>query len=288
MNLTFKSILFCMLIFGCTTPKKIEHSFFIAGHAYGDPREKANNKGLYKPFKDKIPYINNEKNMNNGFLLGDIAWGPKWWSYTKDDITKFNMPIHVVRGNHDGPLKQFEKNFGKSYYSFVQNKDLFIILDANIDGWSISGKQLIFLKNTLRNKRDKVNNIFIFSHQLLWWNKEEFAKPKPNSLHGKKEETNFWSTIEPLLRSQSKPVFLFAGDVGAFSKKYRKRDHTIEYSYHNYDNITFIASGMGGGVRDNFVIVDVYNDGSVEFRFIHLNGDNINSLGKLEDYVNPN
>ena len=45
---------------------------------------------------------------------------------------------------------------------------------------------------------------------------------------------------------------------------------------------------MGGGVRDNFIIVDVYNDDSVGFRLFHLNEDNINSLGKLEDYINPN
>tara|TARA_B110000879_G_scaffold65456_1_gene91908 strand:- start:5209 stop:5346 length:138 start_codon:yes stop_codon:yes gene_type:complete len=45
---------------------------------------------------------------------------------------------------------------------------------------------------------------------------------------------------------------------------------------------------MGGGVRDNFIIIDVYSDNSVRFRLIHLNGENINSLGKLEDYNNPN
>ena len=58
-----------------------------------------------------------------------------------------------------------------------------------------------------------------------------------------------------------------------------------EYFYHNSDNITFVGTGMGGGVRDNFVIVDVHQDQSVSFRLIHLNGKNINSLGKLEDYT---
>ena len=41
---------------------------------------------------------------------------------------------------------------------------------------------------------------------------------------------------------------------------------------------------MGGGIRDNFVIVDVLNNGEVNFRLIHLNGTNINGLGKLGEY----
>jgi len=41
---------------------------------------------------------------------------------------------------------------------------------------------------------------------------------------------------------------------------------------------------MGGGTRDNMVIVDVYDDNSIKLNLIHLNGDNIHSLGNLEDY----
>ena len=45
---------------------------------------------------------------------------------------------------------------------------------------------------------------------------------------------------------------------------------------------------MGGGIRDNFVIVDVLNNGEVNFRLIHLNGENTNGLGKLEEYNTEN
>ena len=54
--------------------------------------------------------------------------------------------------------------------------------------------------------------------------------------------------------------------------------------YHQYDNITLIASGMGGGVKDNMVIVDVHEDKSVSFRLIALNGNDIHALGRLEDH----
>lgn len=42
---------------------------------------------------------------------------------------------------------------------------------------------------------------------------------------------------------------------------------------------------MGGGIRDNFIIVDVLKTGQVNLRLIHLNGNDINGLGKLKDYI---
>ena len=35
---------------------------------------------------------------------------------------------------------------------------------------------------------------------------------------------------------------------------------------------------MGGGIRDNFVIVDVLNSGEVNFRLIHLNANQMFDL----------
>ena len=57
--------------------------------------------------------------------------------------------------------------------------------------------------------------------------------------------------------------------------------------YHTYSNITFIASGMGGEIRDNIVFVDIDEDKTVSFRLIALNGEDINSLGRLIDYQLP-
>lgn len=273
-----------ILTFGCSNKKELESSFFVAGHTYGNPKERGTIKGLYRPFKDKFEFINTQDKIKFGVLLGDVVWLPENWPEAKQDIAKLQIPVYIARGNHDGPLANFEQDFGKSYKQFIKQDNLYIILDPNLDHWNISNEQLKFLQNALKNKPKSIKNIFIFSHQLLWWSKEKLSKPRPNSLDIRAEKTNFWTTIEPLLRNQKLPVFLFAGDVGAFSKERKKRDHIIEYFYHKDDNITFIATGMGGGVRDNFILVDVYNDGSVEFRLIHLNGNNIHSLGKLEDY----
>jgi len=279
-------ILFVLLLsMSCSSNKEADYSFFTAGHTYGNPMDEAHPKGLYKPFKKKISFINKDKNIKLGFLLGDVVWKPSNWDAAVEDIALFKDSIHVVRGNHDGSLTSFEKRFGKtSYYSFNVSKDLFIVLDSNLDNWNISGEQLIFFKNTIRNKGKKARNIFILTHQIIWWTTNKYSKPFPNSTYGRDKNVNFWSEIEPLLKKSGKPTFIFGGDLGAFSSEQRKKKHPVEYSHFRKDNITYIGTGMGGGVRDNFVIADILNSGEVNFRLIHLNGDDINGLGKLEDY----
>ena len=132
------------------------------------------------------------------------------------------MPIHISRGNHDEKLENFEKLFGKSYKKFFNGKDLFVILDLNLDHWNISGEQLTFLRNLLRIDAKKARNIFIFSHHILWFDKEKYSEPVPNSLYDRSERTNYWSEIEHLLLGTNKPTFVFAGDIGVFSKEKRK------------------------------------------------------------------
>ena len=115
----------------------------------------------------------------------------------------------------------------------------------------------------------------------MWWDPDNlYGNISLNSHNGRADTINFWSEIEPFFNSLPNQTYMFAGDVGAFN-------NGSEFMYHSYDNITFIASGMGGESRDNIVFVDVKEDKSLSFRLISLNGDNITSLGKLEDYVLP-
>ena len=70
---------------------------------------------------------------------------------------------------------------------------------------------------------------------------------------------------------------MFAGDTGIY-------DHGYMY-YKDSENITFIASGMGGRKQDNFIVVDVQSDKFVSFQLIALYGEDVNALGKLKDYI---
>lgn len=276
------SLIFILLLVSCESEKIFnKYSFFVAGHTYGEPR--IDNVGFHPPFKDKFNLINEDELIRFGVLTGDIVITStnKNWDEIDEDLKLLNYPVYFTVGNHDvDNPKIFENRYGETYYSFIYNNDLFIVLDPNINNWNISGDQLFFLKNTINRNYYNVNNIFVFFHQMLWWdNNNKFKNVKMNSITGRSNKINFWNEIEPLFSSLNNKTYMFCGDVGAWN-------NGSEFMYHNDNNITYIASGMGAGVRDNFVIVDV-NDGSVDFRLIALNNDNINSLGYLTDYKLP-
>lgn len=265
--------------------KRNAYEFFVAGHTYGNPgieRDPSKNSlGLHTPFKNKFELIANNDKIKFGVLTGDVVWqnNKKEWDAVDQDISKINKKVYFAVGNHDIANRElFEARYGSTYYFFTFEKDLFIFLDPNYDGWNISDKQLAFLKKTLKENSSKVANIFVFFHQLLWWTpNNKYSKIKPNSTSGRSENTNFWSEIEPLFKTLSNNVIMFAGDIGAFSNR-------TSVVYHTYDNITLIASGMGGGVNDNFIIVKVDHLKNIEFKLIALNHLKINGMGRLKNH----
>lgn len=282
--------LICYGILSCKEPISPEplptrvYSFFIAGHTYGAPG--MNNIGVHPPFQDKFSLITKDSLVEFGVFTGDMVLNPttKDWEEIDDDVDSLGIPVYFAAGNHDLYNRTlFENRYGPTYFSLIHRNDLIIVLDPTLDGWSISGDQLTFLKTTLEEKADLVDRIYIFCHQLIWWTPDNvFGKLITNSKEGRKSPTNYWTEVEPLLQTVSKPVWIFAGDLGAISGN--RRD---SYMYYTYDHITLIASGMGNRNTDNFVIIDVYSDNSIQYRLIALNGDDINALGKLEDYMLP-
>jgi hypothetical protein len=253
------------------------YSFFAAGHTYGSP---ANPQfGLHPPFVDYIPNINNYTNMDLGILTGDVVvqGSAEYWDAAQSDIESFNFPIHIAAGNHDmGP--EFLNRFGDYYYSFIHQDDLFIILTPGLDSWNISDSQLEFLTNTLDSNYAAVNNVFIFLHELIWWSPDnEYQNVHINYVPYYPGYTNFDDVVKPLLLSYPNHFTLYAGDVGS-------SDLGTPFMYHSFDNITLIASGMGGGVRDNIIVTEVYED-SVYYNLVAINGDNPMALGELTDFT---
>ena len=252
------------------------YSFFTAGHTYGNPNSP--HYGLHYPFVDYIPTINNYPNMELGFLTGDVvvAGTAAYWDSAQVDIDKLNMPVYIAAGNHDIGA-EFVNRFGDYYFSFEHNNDLFIVLTPGLDSWNISGSQLEFLTNTLDSNYTIVNNIFIFMHELIWWSpSNEYQNIDINFEPHYPGSTNFDTVIKPLLLSFPNNITIYAGDLGC-------TDQVSPYMYHSFDNITLIGSGMGGGIRDNIIITDVYEN-SVHYNLVAINGDDPNSLGELTDF----
>ena len=203
----------------------------------------------------------------------------KDWDEVDSVLNFLDAKVYFVAGNHDVRDRElYESRYGRSYFEFSYGGDLFVVLDPNLDGWDISGKQLDFFKDVIISKAGKSQNIFVFFHQLLWWDKtNKYKKVRPNSVKARKDTINFWNEIEPVLHELTNPVYMFAGDMGGTNwSDYLMYDH--------YDNITFVASGMGSGKGDNFIIANVKQD-TVMLEVVSLSTDGIQSMGKIEDYL---
>jgi len=282
-------LIIVLLIFAvsCQLPeeKSNAYSFFVAGHTYGNPNAK--NLHLHPAFVKQFETIHNHPGIAFGIFNGDLVRKstPENWDSVEVDLAKLKVPYYVVPGNHDTynrPL--FEEKFGdpenefRTYSFFKKQQDLFILLDGNLDKWSITGKQLEFFTKVIHQEAPTARNIFVFVHELIWWDEaNEFAEVKLNWPPYTPDTTNYWSTIEPLLRKQGKPVFICAGDLGASNQ-------ASAIMFAEKDGITYLASGMGGNKDENFLLVDVDENGKVEFEVVALRADP-GRLGKIKNYL---
>lgn len=244
---------------------KIKYSFFVAGHTYGKPG--ADHIGLHPPFVNNFDLIRENENIELGVLTGDIAasGSEKNWNEVDKELKQLDIPVYFAVGKHDMIDRElYENRYGKTFFSFKHRSDLYIVLDPNLDSWNISGDQLEFLKRILVEQASSVDHIFVFFHQVLWWSQDnDYRHIVVNSTQGRGTNINFWSEVAPLFLNMEIPVAMFAGDVGAFRTG-------SEYIKDRFKNITLIASGMGSGVNDNFVQVNIHEDKSVSFQRIHL------------------
>ena len=256
------------------------YSFFVAGHTYGAPG--VNNIGFHPPFKELFWYIQGRPEIEFGILTGDIVSSfpiAQDWDEIDADIDTLGLPVYFAVGNHDMENRSlFESRYGNTYYSFTYKDDLFIVLDPNIDAWSISGLQLQFLHDLIDNNAPKSDNIYVFFHQILWKEADnQFNYIFWNSDAGRGSLVNFWTEIEPIFRNLSNETIMFAGDLGAA--------WSTDGTYDSYDNITLISSGMGDSDGENFIIVNVDTNKLVSYDLICLSDTNLNCMGALTDYL---
>ena len=194
-------------------------------------------------------------------------------------MNKTNKPFYVAPGNHDlDGSEYFLDHFHQTHQSFIQQENLFVVLAPGQD-WALDDQQLNFLRSTVEQSKWDVENIFIFTHQLFWLEQDDqhFPGVSPNSWANKVNESNFWSEVKPLFSDFNGDVYCIAGDVGAFAD-------SNAVVYERDGNLHFIASGMGGGKQDNYLIANIFSDASVEFDVIAINGDEPHALGDLTDY----
>lgn len=260
---TIISLVFLQSCCGCDDEVVVEEpivSFAVAGHVYGHPETYTSS--VYPPFLSTLKKDHNIKKFDFLFLTGDVVAHPtdSNWITVANELNDVGIPWYVSRGNHD-VSGYMDKNIqAEKYLSIRDKKALFLVLNTSHSGWTVDSQQREFLRDEL-SRTDSVEQIFVFSHQL-WWERNppsvfQLDSLRPNSSALYEGESDFWQDAFPFFDSTGIETWFFAGDMGA---------HQILPSYYedHYKKFHFYGSGMGGGIRDNYLIVEVYQNGRVD------------------------
>ena len=258
---------------GSNTEKEDLH-FYVAGHTCGGDKDSIN--GMYEPF---VTYLEQHKKDTFDFavLTGDIVHNGNSddWNAVESVIKKQAYPFHLVPGYQElQDSKEYRNRFGSGNKHFEKGNNLFVTWEVVENGWNITD-ELLKEFQTLTAKKT-YDNIFIFVPEVIWWHIEKTPQIVPNSIDGRNEVNDFYTKTLPILASRTTPVYLFSGDVGA-------RAVGSELTMHKYKNVHMIASGMGGGMWDNFISVSTKN-GKAQLQVNYLNGRK--SLKLHNGYVN--
>lgn len=258
------------------------YSFLIAGHIYGEPE---NMRSVYSSasFLANIDGIN-RSDAKFLILLGDnyrMAEPVRIKYFIETICDKVRIPIFNAPGNHDlSDRELYVKHFGKTYYYMVLGSEAFIFLDTEIAGGEIVGEQLAFLKNTLAKMRklDRIKNVFIFSHKLIWTVDNDALRPVYEHLNtpdGYPDGRNFKEIVLPeiLKTATDKNVYWVSGDIGC------SWSFPLFYGEHpDEKNLKYIGCGLGNTERDAMIEVVVDRNGNVKFNPVSLTGQELGQL----------
>ncbi|MHB8807979.1 MAG: metallophosphoesterase family protein [Anaerolineaceae bacterium] len=242
------------------------------GHIYGNPY----NEGVPTVASSVTDYIDtlNTSDADMFISLGDMTYLPSLESIQdlkQDFLDKLTIPIFNSVGNHDMKNGRtfYENNFGQTYYSFSYGSTQIIVLDTVISHCYIEGHQQEMLESVIQDslQDEHIDTILIFIHKLVFLENEDLmGRANGTCDYG----TNFSELRDELLlpASRVKPVYIFAGDVGAF-------DGNLSPYYYQYpeSNLFTIAVGVGDSEQDAFLRIDI-EKGSVQLNLMALkNGE---------------
>lgn len=270
--ISFLVLTFIIFTGCCKQPLNYESSklkFAVAGHVYGNPITYTST--IYPPFLKALLRHEQQNYLNFLFLTGDVVPHPtdSNWKTAIAELNMSHADWHIAPGNHDfgGSIKYpFQRKYKaivnpEPFHFFRFRNNEFIVLNTSHNGWTINEIQKNSLASYLNQiKENETENIFVFTHQLWWLNdppdKFQLDSIQPNSDAMQLGSSNFWKDAFFMFSAFEIPIWFFAGDVGCLAQ------YESYYEDH-YQNFHFYASGMGGGIKDNYLIVEVSEQGKV-------------------------
>jgi hypothetical protein len=267
----------CLLVFilfsnSASAQKDDTLSFFTIGHPYGAP----SSFGDY-PATSLLLNIDFLMQQDPDFVmfLGDLARGGKPYEFelmVDLFVKKITPEVHNAIGNHDSINRvNYQKLFTKkSYYSFTKKSTLFVVLDTESSKEMIDEKQFDFFKTQLNEALDddKIQNIFVFSHKLMWLGASDDFGKMTRYTHDPKGHVRaaewYKVNVVPLLsKLNKKNLYWVGGDVGCMTPS------NVYVKHAGLNNIHYFASGICDQIDDG-IIKFVIKDGKVKFYFEEL------------------
>ena len=139
-------------------------------------RNGGNRPGVFEKGVEKLNLMMPEFVMCVGDLISgyttDTALIARQWDEVNQIISNLKVPFFYLPGNHDITNKvmekEWEKRYGKRYYSFNYKDVLFIILDSNDDDdYNLTRQQTDFVLKTLKENQG-VRWTYLFMHHPIW------------------------------------------------------------------------------------------------------------------------
>ncbi len=254
------------------------YSFIVSGHFHG-----ASTNNSTFPASSILANIDSINSLNSLFLmcLGDLFLdvNDNYINHYKYSLfDKLKMPFFNSVGNHDLAGNYYENNYGKTFFSFINESELFIVLNTELNDGSIKDEQLKFLSYTLDSAVNKnIKNIFIFSHRPIWSERiDKYSKLFTDNTRTAIGKNNFNEDLKPLLQkvSKNKNVYWISGSMGGSAPA------SFFYDKNEDMNVTFMCTAIRDLPRDALLQVKV-NNGLVSMKGISLTGQ---TLKPIENY----
>ena len=188
----FSVVLFLSVFAGCTSKQSFKTDVdtklkpWTNLDFYNDPsnfqfaivsdRNGGMRRGIFEKGVEKLNLMMPEFVLCVGDLIQgyttDTAVIAKQWDEVNQIISGLKVPFFYLPGNHDITnkvmQKEWEKRYGKRYYSFNYKNVLYIIMDSNDDDdYNLTREQTDFVLNTLK-KNENVRWTFLLMHHPIW------------------------------------------------------------------------------------------------------------------------
>jgi hypothetical protein len=247
----------------------------IIGHVYGSSK----GRDQPTPANTLIESVEtlNERSPGLVMLLGDMAYIPnegQLAALSENFLQKQTAPVMNAIGNHDAgnDIRGYQERFGQTYFYTTFNKSRVVVLDSIVAECHIVGRQKEMLEEAVSSALADpgIEHILIFTHRVIFLVQGALAE----RVNGPCQASNYSELENDLLlpASAQKPVYIFAGDVGAVNNGLN-----LSPFYDRQDNLFKIAVGLGGGRHDK-VLVASTGQTLLSFEVVSLVGSQTMSL----------